>query len=110
MPILETLSLLLAVFLAWLWLDSLGAREAGVDASRDACDEEELQFLDDTVSIASLRMVRDDRGRLRLQRVYTFEYSDTGDNRRKGSVTVVGREVVSLYLRPRLVKREGTWN
>lgn len=110
MPILEILSLLIVALATWAWLDSLAAREVGIQASRSACDVEGLQFLDDTAAIASLRLVRDDDGRLRLERVYNFEYSDTGDNRRKGSVTLVGRQVVSLYLRPRLVKREGTWD
>ena len=52
-------------------------------------------MLDDTVSIRSLRLVRDDLGRLRLHRsCYEFEYSDTGDNRRRGSVTLLGHDVV----------------
>ena len=38
-------------------------------------------LLDDTVVIAGLKPARDEGGRLKLQRAYDFEYSDTGNNR-----------------------------
>ena len=88
---------------AWLWLDSLKARDAGIAAARAACQSEDLQLLDDTVAIASLRLARNDDGRLLLRRVYDFEYSDTGDNRRNGSVVMLGHRVVVLNLGLRLL-------
>ncbi len=94
----EILLLSLFAALAWLWWDSMQAREAAVAAARTACDAEGLQFLDDTVGIAGLRPARNGNGRLLLQRVYDFEFSDTGDNRRKGSVVMLGRRVVVLNL------------
>ncbi|NJD25438.1 MAG: DUF3301 domain-containing protein [Betaproteobacteria bacterium] len=99
---IELLFLALLAGGVWLWLDSIGAREAGVQAARKACADEGLLFLDDTVAIRSLRPARDDEGRLRLRRVYAFEYSDTGDNRRSGSVTLLGRIVEYLHVRPQL--------
>jgi hypothetical protein len=51
-------------------------------------------LLDDTVAIAALKPARDAEGRLKLQRVYDFEYTDTGDNRHDGSVIMLGRRVV----------------
>jgi len=41
---------------------------------------------------------RNDEGRLKLRRVYGFEYSDTGHNRRKGSITMLGDAVLALYI------------
>jgi len=102
MELLEILILLLLGASVWLWLDSLKAREVGVKAAQAACAGEGLQFLDDTVAIHSLKPVRDDDGRLRLRRVYTFEYSDTGDNRRPGMVTLLGQRVELLHVRPQL--------
>ena len=102
---MELLKLMVLVFLAaavWLWLDSLKVREIGVKAAQRACADEGLQFLDDTVAIRSLRLVRDDDGRLRLRRIYGFEYSDTGDNRRPGTVTLLGQRVELLHVRPQL--------
>ena len=98
MPVTEIVSILALVAIAALWLDSIKVREAAVHAARAACAAEGLQFLDDTVSIAGLKLVRDEQGRLKLQRTYDFEYSDTGDNRIKGSVLLIGRRVVILNL------------
>jgi len=102
MELLELLVLALLGAAVWLWLDSLKAREIGVKAAQAACADEGLQFLDDTVAIRSLRLMRDDDGRLRLRRVYGFEYSDTGDNRRPGTVTLLGQRVELLHVRPQL--------
>ena len=94
MPTLEIVLLLACAALVWLWLDSLKAREAAVFAAREACRSEGLLLLDDTVAIASVKLARDDDGRVRLQRAYRFEYSDTGNNRLPGSVVLIGRRVV----------------
>jgi hypothetical protein len=103
MPAFEIAGLVLLAILGWLWLDGLKARDAAIAAARKACLADGLQLLDDTVSITRLRPVRDDDGRLLLQRVYTFEYSDTGDNRRRGGVTLLGHDVVLVNVGVRLV-------
>jgi hypothetical protein len=91
---MEILGILVVGGLAWLWYDSLKAREAAVRAAREVCAAEGLMLLDDTVAIAGLKPARDEGGRLRLQRAYDFEYSDTGNNRLKGSVVMQGHRVV----------------
>lgn len=96
MPGLEIVGILVLGALAWLWLDSLKAREAAVRAARAACAAEGLLLLDDTVAISGLKPARDEEGRLKLQRAYDFEYSDTGDNRLHGSVVLRGHRVVIL--------------
>ncbi len=83
-----------------LWTDSLRARERAVRAGRAACARHELLFLDDTVSFARLRLARDEEGRLRLARTYTFEFSDTGNNRRHGAIVMLGGELRDLQLEP----------
>lgn len=104
MPIVELICLGLLGAVAWFWLDSLKASEACIACARRACKAEDLQFLDDSVTIESVWPVRrGEEGQFRLRRVYGFEYSDTGNNRRKGSVTLVGHDVVGLYILPRLV-------
>jgi len=103
MPILEVVSLALLAGLAWLWFDSLRARDAGIQAVRLACNADGLQLLDETVAIAAIKPVRNDDGQLVLQRVYEFEYSDTGNNRRHGSVVMLGNRVTVLNLGLRLV-------
>jgi len=91
---MEIAVVVLLCLAAWLWLDSLKAREAAIFTAREACRADGLLLLDDTVAISSVRFTRDDDGRVRLQRAYTFEYSDTGNNRLPGSVVLIGRRVV----------------
>ncbi|MGA0025422.1 MAG: DUF3301 domain-containing protein [Burkholderiales bacterium] len=100
-PLTEILLLALFAALAWLWWDSMRAREAAVAAARAACNAEGLQFLDDTVGIAHIRPARNAAGRLQLQRAYDFEFSDTGDNRVRGSIVMLGRRVMLLNIKPR---------
>jgi hypothetical protein len=83
-----------------LWADSLRARERAVRAGRSACERYELQFLDDTVSFARMRLARNEDGELRIARTYTFEFSDTGNNRRQGAIVMLGGEVRDLHLEP----------
>lgn len=84
----------------FLWLDSLRARERAVKAGRAACERYALQFLDDTVSFARIRLRRDGDGQLRIARTYTFEFSDTGNNRRHGAIVMLGGELQDLQLEP----------
>jgi hypothetical protein len=101
MDFLELLGLLLLVATAWLWLDSLKAREAAVAAAKAACVSEDLLLLDDTVAIARLRLARDGDGVLRIQRIYGFEYSDTGNDRHTGSVVMLGSRVLVINIKLR---------
>jgi hypothetical protein len=84
----------------FLWLDSLRARERAVQAGRRACERYELQFLDDTVSFTRIRLKRDEDGQLRIARTYTFEFSDTGNNRRHGAIVMLGGQLQDLQLEP----------
>ncbi len=102
----EITGLLLAAAGVWFWMDSLKAREIGIGEARAACASERLQLLDDTVAVEVIRFARSHEGRLTFRRTYGFEYSDTGNNRRHGYVTLIGREVVALYTGPRLVATE----
>ena len=83
---------------AWLWVDSLKAREAAIRAAKFACATENLLLLDDTVAIRYLRFGRDEEGALKLRRVYFFEYSDTGENRNDGSIAMLGSRVLMTKL------------
>jgi hypothetical protein len=85
---------------ALLWADSLRARERAVQAGRSACARYQLQFLDDTVSFARMRLARDEEGQLKISRTYTFEFSDTGNNRRHGAIVMLGGSVSDLHLEP----------
>ena len=96
----EALAIVLLVAAALLWADSLRARERAVRAGRAACERYRLQFLDDTVSFTRMRLARDEGGQLRISRTYTFEFSDTGNNRRHGAIVMRGGDVADLHMEP----------
>ena len=82
----------------WFWRDSLGAREQARAASARACQQTEVQLLDDTVALERLWPRRDRDGRLKLERLYVFEFTDTGLVRRTGSVLLVGWRVEVVHM------------
>lgn len=90
--------------IAWLWYDSMRARERAVAAGQQACARDRLQFLDETVECISVRPVRNPAGRLVLRRVYRFEFSDDGSSRRAGSIVMLSGEVESLTMEPFLLQ------
>jgi hypothetical protein len=96
----EAIALLLIIAGAFLWADSLKARERAIRAGRSACERYSLQFLDDTVAFARMRLARDEEGQLKISRTYTFEFSDTGNNRRHGAIVMLGADVADMHLEP----------
>ncbi|MGP1680051.1 MAG: DUF3301 domain-containing protein [Burkholderiales bacterium] len=100
---LELSTLLILAALVWLWFDSMRARERALALGKRACARDGLMFLDETVECVALGLGRDGYGRLVLRRTYGFEFSDTGNNRRSGSIVMLGGEVESLYTEPYLM-------
>ena len=82
----------------WFWRDCLGAREMACAASARACQQSNVQLLDETVALERLWWRRDRDGRLKLERLYVFEFTDTGHRRRVGSVLLVGWRVEVLHM------------
>ncbi len=80
----------------WWW--SMRAREAAVQAARQACKRFSVQLLDETVALRRLRPVRARDGRLRLWRLYHFEFSQTGGERYAGHVALIGHRLMDVHL------------
>lgn len=98
----EIVTLAILFALGWYWLSSMHVREHAVAAGRHACTEAGVQFLDDTVALAQIRFARNGDGQLKFARLYRFEFSNTGDNRRCGNIRAVGAHVES-------VEMDGDW-
>jgi membrane protein implicated in regulation of membrane protease activity len=92
MSTLLVLLMLLGVLL-WLWQASLRAWETAREAGARACRESNVQLLDDTVALDSLWPRRDRTGRWYLERIYLFEFTDTGATRRTGRLIMIGDRV-----------------
>lgn len=96
----DLLLLALLGMLLWFWLNSLHALEAARNAGRQLCSHHGVQFLDDTVAGTSLRLARNEAGRLVFRRTYRFEFSETGDSRLEGYLTLLGSRVESISMEP----------
>lgn len=94
------LIILLGLASIWYWLDSLRAREIACALCEQACAGAGVQFLDETVALKRLWLRRDREGRLRLRRLYGFEFSVTGESRRAGFVILSGIKLEILHLDP----------
>lgn len=103
---IEGIALALVLLGAWFWQDSMQTRQVAIAEGNRACAAEGFQFLDWSVALKKVTLKRDGDGRVRLQRLYDFEYSDTGNNRMPGNVAMLGRNVVSIYLSSTRVDRE----
>jgi hypothetical protein len=86
---------------ALLWLDNRRVQEIAAARCRQACEAAGLQFLDDVAPLWRLRLVRDARGVLRLQRLYAFEYFTPQGERRRGGITMLGNTPIALQLEGR---------
>ena len=100
MSLWETLLVVAAILGGWLLFEALRAREEAIRVTRDACKQQGLQLLDDTVHGVRLGFVRDHEGIVRLRRTFLFDFSEDGINRRSGSVVMLGARVESMQLEP----------
>ena len=96
--LLGLLALIAIAAIAWFWNDSLRARENMTVTCTRICQEMHLQFLDETVALASLRLGRAPSGNLAWRRMYVFEFSESGADRWKGRAQLIGHKVESVQL------------
>ena len=88
--------IILLVILSSLWYEVFKTRERVIQRCQQVCREAELQFLDQTVAVVSVKF-RFGRGyRPELSRVYQFEYSEDGVDRNKAYVDLINNRIVSL--------------
>ena len=100
---MDTISLfflLLLAALGWFWFDSLRALEIARSTGKNVCNNENLQFLDDTVANIGLVLARDKTGRRVLRRTYRFLFSETGNTRLEGRLVLLGDKVESVTMEP----------
>ena len=94
----EFVMFILLLGFGWLWLENQGVRDRAIVIAKDFCAKENVQFLDDAMASVSIRLRRDVRGRWAIARTYQFEFSDTGDNRLKGAIIMLGKQLETLHL------------
>jgi len=90
--------ILFLVLLAWFWLNSIRVKEIAMQAAAEACKQIEAQFLDQTASLEKIGFERNSRGRLTLQRTYSFDFSRDRETRQKGHVNLSGQVITQVFL------------
>lgn len=94
----EILFLVVLCLVIWFWQDTLRARETAVSRTRRYCQDIKFQFLDDTVSLQSMKPGRNLSGHFVFHRYYHFEFSLDGENRFNGVVYMIGDQLQSIQL------------
>jgi len=83
-----------------LWWRARGIKDAAYRATRRHCEQLDLQLLDESLVLHSLRIRRGGNGVPILQRSYRFEFSSTGDERYTGTTLLRGRRIVRIEIPP----------
>ena len=92
------------------WFNGRAAAERAVEHGRRACKHAGVQWLDQSVHQVRVRLGRDHQGRLRWERQFRFEYSDGGEERHAGSITMLGSELASLVGPMPRAPEPGPWS
>jgi len=92
------LILLFLALIAWFWMNSIRAKEIAMQASAAACKQIEAQLLDQTASLKKLNTIRNNKGRMSIERTYSFDFTHDGQSRQKGYVVIKGHIVQNVFL------------
>ncbi len=95
LPLLLLITILLA---AWLWRAAMQAKEFATRAAENTCEKHNLQFLDETVALKSIKFKRDETGSPCFLRHYQFEYYDGEYARKTSSIDLLGNSIVNIEL------------
>ncbi len=95
---MEILFAILLGALGWFWWDSDGVKTIVMQAARRACTQANMQLLDATVTLQKIRLQRDHEGRIKLARLYSFEFSGTGADRNDGYIVTLANKIYQLQL------------
>ncbi len=96
-PLLDLLVLAIPAALAALWWTGSRAHELAIGHARQACQQRQLQFLDQSVALSRMRPGRTRRGSGCFQREYRFEFTSAGEFRDEASVTMLGHTLLNVW-------------
>lgn len=88
--------IIVLALVATYWRAALIVKERAEQAARLRAERFQVQFLDESIALQSVRLARDTQGRLRFLRRYQFEFTATGSDRAQGEIVTLGAQVVSI--------------
>ena len=80
------------------WQAAVRCKELAILGARKGCKICDVQLLDQTVHQVKVSMSRDSTGQWRIWREYGFEYSQDGESRFQGRLTLLGQRVIRVAL------------
>lgn len=83
---------------AWYWFTGTRVRELAIEAARRSTRDADVQFLDQTVSLARVSLSRDRSGQWRVWRQYRFDYSRDGVHRETGDIIMLGNRLQAVMV------------
>ncbi len=96
MDVLTLAVLLVTALLAWNWWADRQAADRATQVARRACEQAGVVWLDQNAQRVRKRLARSPDGRLSWRRDYDFEFTNSGDDRQLGRVSLIGAKVVGL--------------
>ena len=90
----------LVILIVWYWVKGREIKDLALQATRKYCNELSLMLLDQTVALKRVRVVRDARGQLCIERCFHFDFTSSGDDRYQGKIVMHGQTVASIKLAP----------
>ncbi|HDZ16518.1 MAG TPA: DUF3301 domain-containing protein [Methylophaga aminisulfidivorans] len=94
----SVIACLILLVLAWFWWESRGVAERATNAARTYCANAGVSFLNDTVFWQKIRLKRNRQGRIVLQRFYRFEFASDMQQRYRGEVIMLGKQIESIKM------------
>ena len=91
-------TLLIIAFLVWFWQISQRCRDVAIQIARQTCKRQELQFLDGTATLKSIKLYFTRQSGPGFKRTYTFDYSVDGVGRHSGCIIMHNSQVTSVVL------------
>mgnify|MGYP001963526597 FL=1 len=80
------------------WQAAVRCKELAILGARKDSKICDVQLLDQTVHQVKVSMSRDSTGQWRIWREYGFEYSQDGESRFQGRLTLLGQRVIRVAL------------
>lgn len=98
-PVEITLIIILAAVAGWWW-HIHGQRDYALKCIKAHCQKLNLTLLDGYVALKKITLKKDHNNKLRLARIYSFEFTVTGEQRYTGYITLFGYYVEHIELPP----------
>lgn len=94
-----TIILIVIIGVLWWW-HIHGQHDYALRCIKQHCAKLDITLLDGYVALKKITLKRDGYGKIRLARIYNFEFTVTGEQRYTGSITLFGYHIGSIELPP----------